>query len=160
MTLGDRYSSGLATLITCALAIGLGIVLLELSVALHLRSINTVTQEALGWACFAGALVLVSVPSWMLLRASVVKAIDPAWSCLILLASIPAGFAVAALSKSDVAGAASALAIASVAYSTNVAGFIGARRARKDVAPAAYAICGGFAFAIVGLVTWAILFFE
>jgi hypothetical protein len=94
-----------------------------------------------------------------------VKAVDPAWICLLVLASIPAGYAVIHFSgpvwlNSDLAGAVVTVALASLAYSAGVAGLIAARRGQTTNPSLAYGICGGFAFVILGLAAWVVLFFE
>lgn len=165
MNFSTPHASGLAASATLAIGVGSAVGLLAVSDALHLRSPHSAQSETLGWASLVVALFLVSLPSWALLRASVVKAGNPAWTCLLVLLSIPVGYGVLhfggpAWFSSDLAGAAVTIALASVAYSAGVAGLIAARRGQAANPSLAYALCGGFAFMIIGFASWAILFFE
>jgi hypothetical protein len=164
MSFWTRRASGLAASATAAIGVGSAVGLLAVSNALHLRSPHSARSEALGWASFFVALFLVSLPSWALLRASVVKAVNPAWIFLLALVSLPAGYCVVHFGPSrfntDRAGAVVTMALASAAYSAGVAGLIAARRGQADETRLAYGLCGGFAFMTVGFVAWAILFLE
>jgi hypothetical protein len=155
-------ASGLAASATAAVGVGSAVGLLAVSNALQLRSPHSARSGALGWAAFVVALFLVSLPSWALLRASVVKAANPAWICLLVLLSLPAGYCVVHFGpsgfNSDRAGAVVTMALVSVAYSAGVAGLIAARRGQAGRPGLAYGICGGFAFLAMGFVAWAILF--
>jgi hypothetical protein len=164
MSFRTRSASGLAASATAAIGVGCAVGLLAVSNTLHLRSPHSARSEALGWASFLVALFLVSLPSWALLRASVVKSVNPAWICLLVLLSLPAGYCVVHFGPSwfhsDRAGAVVTMALVSVAYSAGVAGLIAARRGQTANPGPAYAICGGFAFMAIGFVAWAILFLK
>jgi hypothetical protein len=164
MRLQTRRASGLAASATAAIGVGSAVGLLAVSNALHLRAPQSARSEALGWAAFVVALLLVSLPSWALLRASVVGAVNPAWICLLVLLSLPAGYCVVHFGpswfNSDRAGAVVTMALVSVAYSAGVAGLIAGRRGQTANPPLAYALCGGFAFMAIGFVAWAILFLK
>ena len=164
MSFWTRRASGLAASATVAIGVGAAAGLYGVSHALHLRSPHSARSEALGWAAFVLALFLVSLPAWALLRASVVKAVNPAWICLLALVSLPAGYCVVHFGpswfNSDRAGAVVTMAMVSAAYSAGVAGLIAARRGQTSNPRLTYVICGGFAFLAVGFVAWAILFLE
>jgi len=164
MSFWTRRASGLAASATVAIGVGAAAGLYAVSHALHLRSPHSARSEALGWAAFVLALFLVSLPAWALLRASVVKAVNPAWVCLLVLASLPAGYCVVHFGpfwfNSDRAGAVVTMALVSAAYSAGVAGLIAARRGQTANPRRAYLICSGFAFLAIGFVAWAILFLE
>ena len=164
MSFWTRRASGLAASATVAIGAGSAVGLLTVSNALHLRSPHSGRSEALGWAAFVVALFLVSLPSWALLRASVVTAVNPAWICLLVLLSLPAGYCVVHFGPSwfhsDRAGAVVTMALVSVAYSAGVAGLIAARRGQTANPGLAYGICSGFAFVAIGFVAWAILFLK
>ena len=157
-------ASGLAAFATAAIGVGAAVGLLAVSNALGLRSPHSARSAALGWAAFVVALLLVSLPPWALLRASVVRAVHPAWICLLVLSSLPAGYCVVHFGPSwfhsDRAGAVVTMALVSVAYSAGVAGLIAARRGQAAKPGRAYGICGGFAFLAIGFVAWAILFLR
>ena len=159
-----RRASGLAASATVAVGVGCAAGLLAVSHALRLRSPHSARSEGLGWAAFILALFLVGLPSWALLRASVVRAVNPAWICLLVLSSLPVGYCVVHFGpswfNSDRAGAIVTMALVSVAYSAGVAGLIAARRGQAANPALAYGICGGFAFLAIGFVAWAILFLE
>ena len=159
-----RGASGLAALATVAIGVGAAVGLYAVSGALHLRSPHSARAEALGWAAFVLALLLLSLPSWALLRASVVRTVNPAWICLLALLSLPAGYCVVHFGptwfNSDRAGAVVTMALVSLAYSAGVAGLIAARRGQTVRPRIAYVICGGFAFLAMGFVAWAILFLQ
>jgi len=164
MSFWTRRASGLAASATVAIGVGAAAGLYAVSHALHLRSPHSARSEALGWAAFVLALFLVSLPAWALLRASVVKAVNPAWICLLALASLPMGYGVVHFGPSwfhsDRAGAVVTMALVSAAYAAGVAGLIAARRGQTTTPRLAYLICGGFAFLAMGFVAWAILFLE
>lgn len=164
MSFWTRRASGLAASATVAIGVGAAVGLYAVSHALHLRSPHSARSEAFGWAAFVLALSLVSLPAWALLRASVVKAVNPAWICLLVLASLPVGYCVVHFGpswfNSDRAGAVVTMALVSAAYSAGVAGLIAARRGQTAKPRLAYVICGGFAFLAMGFVAWAILFLE
>ena len=165
MSFWTRRASGLAASATVAIGVGSVAGLLAVSDALHLRSPHSAQSEALGWAALVGAWFLVSLPSWALFRgASVVRAVNPAWICLLVLLSLPAGYCVVHFGPSwfntDQAGAVVTMALVSVAYSAGVAGVIAARRGQAANRGLAYGLCGGFAFLAIGFVAWAILFLE
>jgi hypothetical protein len=162
MSFWTRRASGLAASATVAIGVGAAAGLYAVSHALHLRSPHSARSEALGWAALVLALFLVSLPAWALLRASVVKAVNPAWVCLLALASLPVGYGFVHFGpswfNSDRAGAVVTMALVSAAYSAGVAGLIAARRGQAANPGLAYAICSGFAFLATGFVAWAILF--
>jgi hypothetical protein len=162
MSFWTRRASGLAASATAAIGIGAAVGLYAVSHALHLRSPHSARSEALGWATFVLALFLVSLPSWALLRASVVKTVNPAWICLLVLLSLPVGYCVVRFGPSpfntDRAGAVVTMALVSVAYSAGVAGLIAARRGQAAIPRIACVVCGGFALLAIGFVAWAILF--
>ena len=164
MSFWTRRASGLAASATVAIGVGAAAGLYAVSHALHLRSPHSARSEALGWAAFVVALFLVSLPSWALLRASVMRAVNPAWIFLLALVSLPVGYCVVHFGPSwfhsDRAGAVVTMALVSVAYSAGVAGLIAARRGQTASPRLAYGICGGFAFLAIGFVAWAILFLE
>jgi hypothetical protein len=164
MSFWTRRAFGLAVSATLAVGVGSAVGLLAVSNALHLRSPHPARSEALGWAAFVVAMFLVSLPSWALLRASVVRAVNPVWTCLLVLLSLPAGYCVVHFGpswfNSDQAGAVVTMALVSVAYSAGVAGLIAARRGQTASPRLAYGICGGFAFIAIGFVAWAILFLK
>ena len=157
-------ASGLAAAATAAIGVGCAVGLLAVSDALRLRSPHSSQSEALGWASIVIALLLLSVPSWALLRANVVGAVHPAWICLLAVASFPVGYCVVHFGpsgfNSDKAGAVVTMALASAAYSAGVAGVIAARRGEAAHSGLAYGLCGGLAFLIVSLVVWSILFLR
>jgi hypothetical protein len=157
-------SSGLAAAATAAIGAGCAVGLHTVSNALQLRSPHPARSEAFGWAAFGVALFFVSLPSWALLRASVVRAVPPAWICLLALASLPAGYCVVHFGpswfRSDRAGAAVTMAVVGVASSAGAAGLIAARRGRTASPRLACLLCGGFAFLATGFVAWAILFLR
>jgi hypothetical protein len=164
MNFSTLRASGLAASATLAIGVGSAVGLLAVSDALHLRSPHSAQSEALGWASFVLAWFLVSLPSWALLRATVVRAVNPAWTCLLVLLSLPVGYCVVHFGpswfNSDRAGAVVTMALVSVAYSAGVAGLIAARRGQAANPVLAYGLCGGFAFMAIGFVAWAILFLE
>ena len=164
MSFWARCAFGLAASATLAVGVGSAVGLLAVSDALHLRSPHSAQSEALGWASFVVAWCLVSLPSWALLRASVVRAVSPAWICLLVLLSFPVGYCVVHFGpswfNSDRAGAVVTMALVSVAYAASVAGLIAARRSQAARRGLAYGLCGGFAFMTIGFVAWAILFLE
>lgn len=157
-------ASGLAASATVAIGVGCAVGLLAVSETLRLRSPHSSRSEALGWASVVIALFLLSLPSWALLRASVVRAVNPVWIWLLAVLSFPVGYCVVhfgpSWSRSDKAGAVVTMALASLAYSLAVAGVISARRSPAASTGLSYRLCGGFAFLIVGFVAWAILFLE
>jgi hypothetical protein len=163
-TVRTRRASGLAAAATVAIGAGAAAGLYAVSGALHLRSPHSARSEGLGWAAFALALFLVSLPSWALLRASFVKAVNPAWICLLALVGLPVGYCVVHFGpswfNSDLAGAVVTMALVSAAYCAGVAGLIAVRRGQTAHPRLAYVICGGFAFLVLGFVAWAILFLE
>jgi hypothetical protein len=162
MSFWTGRASGLVASATLAVGVGSAVGLLAVSDSLHLRSPHSAQSQALGWVSFVIAWVLVSLPSWALLRASVVRSVNPAWICLLVLLSFPVGYCVVhfgpAWFNSDQAGAVVTMALVSVAYSAGVAGVIAARRSQAPIL--AYGLCGGFAFMAIGFVAWAILFLE
>ena len=162
--LGTWRASGLAASATVAIGVGAAVGLYAVSHALHLRSPHSERSEALGWAAFAVGWFLVSLPAWALLRASIVRTVNPAWICLLVLLSFPVGYCVVHFGPSwfhsDRAGAVVTMALVSAAYSAGVAGLIAARRGQTTNPRLAYVICGGFAFMATGFVAWAILFLE
>jgi hypothetical protein len=164
MSFWTRRASGLAASATVAVGVGSAVGLLAVSDALHLRSPHSAQSEAFGWASLIVAWFLVSLPSWVLLRATDVRAVNPAWICLLVLLSFPVGYCVVHFGplwfNSDQAGAVVTMALASVAYSAGVAGLIAARRSQTAYPGLAYGLCGGVAFMTVGLVAWAILFLK
>jgi hypothetical protein len=164
MSVWTRRASALAAAATLAIGVGSAVGLLAVSDALHLRSPHPASSDALGWFSFVVAWFLVSLPSWALLRASVVRSVHPAWICLLVLLSLPAGYCVVHFGpswfNSDRAGAVVTMALVSVAYSAGVAGLIAARRSQAANPGLAYGLCGGFAFMTIGFVAWAILFLE
>jgi hypothetical protein len=164
MTFWTRRASGLAATATLAIGVGAAVGLLAVSDALHLRSPHSAQSEALGWASFVVAWLLVSLPPWALLRASVVRSVNPAWICLLVLLSLPVGYGVVHFGpswfNSDRAGAVVTMALVSVAYSAGVAGLIAARRDQTANPGLPYGLCGGFAFMSIGFVAWAILFLR
>jgi hypothetical protein len=164
MSFSTLRASGLAASATLAIGAGSAVGLLAVSDGLHLRSPHSARSETLGWASFVVALFLVSLPSWALRRASVVRAANPAWICLLALLSFPVGYCVVHFGpswfNSDLADAVVTMALASVAYSAGVAGLIAARRGQAPNPFLSYVLCGGFAFVTVGLVAWAILFLK
>jgi hypothetical protein len=164
MSFWARRASGLAASATVAVGVVSAIGLLAVSDALRLRSPHSAQSETFGWASFVAAWCLVSLPSWALLRASVVRAVHPAWIWLLVLLSFPLGYCVVHFGPSwfntDRAGAVVTMALVSVAYSAGVAGLIAARRGQAGHPGLAYGLCGGFAFMTLGLVAWAILFLE
>ena len=164
MSFWTQRASGIAAAVTVAIGVGAAAGLYAASHALHLRSPHSARSVALGWAAFVLALFLVSLPSWALLRTSVVRAVHPAWICLLALSSLPLGYCVVHFGpswfNSDQAGAVVTMALVSVAYSAGLAGLIAARRGQAAHPRLAYAICGGFAFLALGFVAWAILFLE
>jgi len=164
MSFWTRRYSGVAASATAAIGVGSAVGLLAVSNALHLRSPHPARSGALGWAALVVVLFLVSLPSWALLRASVVRAVHPAWICLLVLLSLPAGYCVVHFGpsgfNSDRAGAVVTMALVSLAYSAGVAGLIAARRGQTGNPGLAYVISGGFAFMAMAFVTWAILFLQ
>ena len=164
MSFWTLRASGLAASATVAIGVGCAVGLLAVSDALRLRSPHSPQSEALGWACVVIALLVLSLPSWALLRASVVRAVNPVWICLLAVLSFPVGYCVVHFGpswfNSDKAGAVVTMALASLAYSAAVAGVISARRDQASSSRLAYGLCGGFAFLAVGFVAWAILFLE
>jgi len=164
MSFWTGRASGLAASATLAVGVGSAVGLLAVSDALHLRSPHSARSQAFGWASFVIAWVLVSLPSWALLRASIVRSVNPAWICLLVLLSFPVGYCVVHFGpswfNSDQAGAVVTMALVSVAYSAGVAGVIAARRSQAAHSILAYGLCGGFAFMTIGFVAWAILFLE
>lgn len=157
-------ASGLAASATVAIGVGCSVALLAVSDTLRLRSRHPSQSEALGWASIVIALFLLSLPSWALLRASVVRAVNPVWICLLAVLSFPVGYCVVhfgpSWSRSDKAGAVVTMALASLAYSLAVAGVISARRSQGASSVLAYRLCGGCAFLTMGFVAWAILFLK
>jgi hypothetical protein len=164
MSFWTRRASGLAASATLAVGVGCTVGLLAVSDALHLRSPHSAQSEAVGWASVLAAWFLVSLPSWALLRASVIRAVNPAWIYLLVLLSLPVGYCVVHFGpswfSSDRAGAVVTISLVSIAYSAGVAGFIAARRGQAANSGLAYGLCGGVAFISVGFVAWAILFLE
>jgi len=90
--------------------------------------------------------------------------VNPAWICLLVLLSLPAGYCVVHFGpfwfNSDRAGAVVTMTLVSMAYSSGVAGLIAACRGQAASPALAYGICGGLAFLAIGFVSWAILFLE
>src|SRR6202162_5043509 len=156
MSQSTSRASGFVAAAILAISVCSTVGLFAVSDVLHLRSPHPALSEAFGWASFVVVLAFVSLPSWNLGRATAVTAVNLPWMCLLVLASVPAGYAVVhfgpARFNSDRSGAVVTMALASLAYSAGVAGLIGARRGPATPPALAFGLCGGFVFVVISVV--------